>query len=375
MKDHKNIVSWIAVIIASISLGWQIYSHFNKPEPVYSFDEFEVDRESLKESIETLINDGRINFWAKICLKNLTQWPGRKMKSQRWTIKLQMFEIIKKGEVLSRIEVVRKTPEFDDGNIKDILTRGEQIKLMGKQGGWIKIEYDDGKEGWIDKKFIRMTNKKSGEIDVNNVFVRNAPRAENGNRTEWEVSPREQYLAIKWVNDSNGKQWVKIENDSGSKSGFISADNFGNYKYDCKVEQEELKVLSGELNFELFAAKDYKTKKNIVIQDFETGFVNYKAKQHVPKTPELLEIYDQKIISPEVELAIFQLGNIENLSKEEKDDLLKNKIGLKFKYGRQCIIVAAIGLEIIPGVKKVRITPNKKTQKILLYGIFEENTT
>jgi len=375
MKEYKNTVGWIALIIASVSVGWQIYSHFNKPEPVYSFDEFEVDRESLKESVEELINNGRINLWAKICLKNLTQRPGRKMKSEYWTIKLQMFEIIKRGEVLSRIEIVRKTPEFDDGNIKDILTRGKQIKLMEKQGGWIKIEYDNGKEGWIDKKFIRITNKKLGEIDVNNVFVRSSPRVENGNRTEWEVSPRERYLAIKWVNDSNSKQWVKIENDSGSKSGFISANNFGNYKYDCKVKQEKLKVLSGELNFELFAAKDYETKRDIIIQDFETGFVNYKTEQRVSKMPELLEVYDQKIISPEIELAILQLGNIENLSNEEKDDLLKNKIGLKFKYDRQCIIVVTIGLKIVPGLKKVRITPNEKMQKVLLYGIFQENTT
>jgi len=375
MKKRKITAGWIALVIAVISLGWQIYSYFNKPEPVYIFDDFEVDAESLKESVEGLINNGKINLWAQICLTNLTQRPGRKMKSERWTIKLQIFEIIKRGEILSRMEVIRKTPEFDDGNIKDILTRGKEVKLVRKQGGWVKIEYNSGREGWIDKEFIKNINDKLGEISANKVFVRSSPRVDNGNRTEWEISPREEYLVIKWVTDSGGKQWVKIEDDSGNKSGFISANNLGNYKYDCKVKREELKIQSGELDFELFAAKDYKTKRDIIIQDFETGFVNYKVEQPDLEIPGFLEIHDHKIISPEIEPTILQLANIKNLSNKERDDLLKNEIGLKFKYARQWIIIVTISFRIVPGLKEVRITPNEKEWKALLSGIFQESSS
>jgi len=108
-------------VIALLSLGWQIYSYLHKPEPVHSFDEFEIDSANLQESMEGLINDGEVDFWAKICVTNLSQHPGRKMKSEEWTIELQFFEILKRSEILSQKEFIRKTPEFNDGNIKGIL--------------------------------------------------------------------------------------------------------------------------------------------------------------------------------------------------------------------------------------------------------------
>lgn len=59
------------------------------------------------------------------------------MKSGELTIELQFFEILKRSEILSQKELIRKTPEFNDGNIKG----GGSGKAVGKAKwmgkGWI----------------------------------------------------------------------------------------------------------------------------------------------------------------------------------------------------------------------------------------------
>ena len=173
-------------------------------------------------------------------------------------------------------------------------------------------------------------------------------------------------MALEWISDPRDKRWVRIRVDSSEKFGFIFANNLGLYRYDCKSEKRKPELSLNKLDFELFTARDGESRKDVVIQDFERGFVNYKDKlgKSVLEIEDRLEIYDQRVISTRERSAISQLTNIEDLSDEERDDIFKDKLGLPFKYGKQWLMVATIHFKIVPGLEKVRVIPDEKNGKL-----------
>ena len=56
---------------------------------------------------------------------------------------------------------VRKEPNYDSENI-GYLAPCEEVKVLGETEGWLKIEYDEGSEGYIDSAYATIWTN-SGE--------------------------------------------------------------------------------------------------------------------------------------------------------------------------------------------------------------------
>ena len=56
---------------------------------------------------------------------------------------------------------VRKEPNYDSENI-GYLASCEEVKVLDETEGWLKIEYDEGSEGYIDSAYANIWTS-SGE--------------------------------------------------------------------------------------------------------------------------------------------------------------------------------------------------------------------
>lgn len=98
----------------------------------------------------------------------------------------------------------------EQGSVQNIAYSGDEFKVLGVQGDWVKVEVGDG-EGWIATRFVDI-KEAHGYTTSNKVNLRKEANTESEIVEELEIgSP------IKVLED-NGN-WIKVKN--GENEGYI----------------------------------------------------------------------------------------------------------------------------------------------------------
>lgn len=138
--------------------------------------------------------------------------------------------IYKTGEVTPQRGLnVRTTPNVDKNNKLFAASKGEELKILGQQNDWYKVELKNDKEAWVNSNYIELKNDDL-YIDADRVNFREGSSLES---KVHEVLTKGTKLELL----ETSEKWMKVKYDG--KEGYVYHKYVTNEKPVIKEEVNE----------------------------------------------------------------------------------------------------------------------------------------
>ena len=141
------------------------------------------------------------------------------------------------------------------------LKYGDVIKAKAEAGGWVLIDYD-GKEGWVNRKYLALTYSEETAIPPENVTitagalnVREAP--DQSSYRIGGVKADDVVLVTGVVTDGDGNQWLVLDYDG--QLGFIMAKYTSGVSAKVEDSEELLTISALPADFDFSSMIEYTT--------------------------------------------------------------------------------------------------------------------
>ena len=100
----------------------------------------------------------------------------------------------------------------DNGDVQTVAYTGDEFKVIGTQGEWIKVSLEDG-EGWLPARYVDIT-ESTGYITGEKVNLRKKDNTDSDIIEELEVGSTVKVLEA-------NEDWMKVK--KGEKEGYVRA--------------------------------------------------------------------------------------------------------------------------------------------------------
>lgn len=162
---------------------------------------------------------------------------------------------------------VRSTPELNDQNKIFAVSKGTKLDVVGEQNGWYKVELENNKFGWVNSRYIELTNEDI-YVNVDRLNFRSDKSLksniyqvlEKGTKIEL-IDQAEDWLRVKY-NGKEGYVYSKYVTDEKPEVEVGSDETISNKEVDNRTQSSTTSSSKPSSNDQINTSNNNKTNYN-----------------------------------------------------------------------------------------------------------------